>query len=104
MLSPQVRFTAVIRAVLPLLDEGNTEGIGRIRERIEAGTILDHLSAKYDADLTSLDADDRADVIETFQRLMDSTPSSQFGIDHNGLALLIALATEAVQLPAGDRS
>jgi hypothetical protein len=88
----------IIWGVLRLLDEGKAEPIEDIRSWIADGSLFDQLIGKYQIDVSLLNADDRSDVLELFEDLSVAVNSSRkFGVSHNGLALIVAYATEGLQ-------
>jgi len=99
MTSDLTQFTALTWIVGPLIDQGRSDPVDLIVQKIEDGTLFEYLAATYpdDADVTMLSAERRAAVLETFRELTGIDARRKFGIEHNGLMLVLAYASEAIQ-------
>lgn len=97
-MQPHNRFTAVVWIFLSLLDSGEVEPLDVIWAKIEDGTLFQYLGGKYDVDVTLLPEADQARVLAFFRAMANVVDSRRkFGVEHNGIALIIALASEGVQ-------
>ena len=96
-MTPHMRFTATIWTFLSLLDEGKQENIDTIWSKIEDGSLVSYLGEKYQIDTTLLTDEDWNEVLTTFCDMQGVNARRKFGVEHNGLALIIALATQGVQ-------
>jgi hypothetical protein len=96
---PHLRFTALFWAIGNLIDDGRSEDLDVIQTKIEDGTLFDYLDHKYpDADLSLLSEEDRASLLRFFLALVQTVDHRRkFGVDRNGLVLLVAYAMEGVQ-------
>lgn len=104
-MTPHVRYTALIWALLPLIDEGAVLDLATTYEAIETGTLFEVLTSEYrDAfALTAslLAAEDRAEIVARFSEMPGGR---EFSVSTNGLALLIAYCTEMIQQVVRDTS
>jgi len=94
---PHVRFTSVVWTFLSLLDSGEVETLDVIWAKIEDGTLFQYLGGKYDVDVTLLPEADQARVLEFFRAMAGVSSRRKFGVENNGIALVIALASEGIQ-------
>jgi len=91
-------MTVVIWGGLRLLDEGKSEPIDVVNGWIVDGSLFEQLTYRHGVDASLLDVDDRTAVLDLFARLADVANSARkFGVSQNGLALVIAYATEGLQ-------
>lgn len=102
-MDPYVRFTATALMFVRLLDAGHTESVKAILKRIEDGSLFDHVADKYDVDITLLSKKDRAKVLEFFQSKAEINVRKRFGIENNGLNVVVALSIEGVQVVVSGR-
>jgi hypothetical protein len=94
----------IVWAILHLIDRGERLPISEVREHIDDGTIFEWLKARFPNDAIDLSLydvgrpDDRSAVLELFQGLNDAVDARRkFGVEEDGLCLLIAYCTEGVQ-------
>lgn len=97
-MAPYLRFAATVRVVVPLLDAGHSEPVDTTWEHIADGTLFDHLGSEFGADVSLLSKKDRAKVVAAFAGMAGINARKRFGVEHNGLALVVALANEAIQV------
>jgi hypothetical protein len=83
--------------VVPLLDEGRSEPVEAVWDAISDGSLFD-LLAGHGVDVTLLPDEDRAVVLSGLQDLRGVDADRRFGVSNDGLLLLVALATENIQL------
>lgn len=98
-MQPHLRFTALFWALGSLVDEGKTEDVAKVQAAIADGTLFTYLEQTYpDADISLLSPDARANILKFFQALSETVDHRRkFGIEHNGLMLLLAYAVEGIQ-------
>jgi hypothetical protein len=96
-LQPHIRFTGVVWTFLRLLDSGEVEPLDVIEAKIEDGSLFQYLGGKYDVDTSLLPEADQARVLEFFRTMAGVDSRRKFGVEHNGIALVIALASEGIQ-------
>jgi hypothetical protein len=96
-MAPITRFTATIWTFLSVLDAGHQEDPELVWSKIQDGTVVDYLGKKYDVDTTLLRPEDWDAVLDFFREMSGVNTRKKFGVERNGLALIIALATEGVQ-------
>jgi hypothetical protein len=99
MTSDLNQFTALTWMVGPLVDQGHKEEMDVVIAKIEDGTLFKYLAERYgdEADVTLLSPDRQSSVLEKFRELTGINARRKFGIERNGLVLLLGYATEAVQ-------
>jgi hypothetical protein len=110
-----LRFTQLGFELNAILDRDHGEGshreeaatIGEANDHIEDGSLFDWL-AGYDldnlVDLSMLDADDRAAILEAFGSLANAVdPGRKLGVREGGINLLIAYCLECVQRVSRER-
>jgi len=71
------------------LDDGETEPIDVIWARIEDGTSPEYLGGKYGVDTSLLPDSEQTKVLEFFRAMAGVNARAKFGVEHNGIALLI---------------
>jgi len=95
-----LRYTQLGFAISGLLDDGESLDAEQARQYIKDGSLFTWLSRRYDGaiDLSLYEAADKADVLERFLAILETTDSRRkFGVGHNGLALLAACCFEVLQ-------
>jgi DNA mismatch endonuclease (patch repair protein) len=99
MTSDLHQFTALTWIVGPLVDQGHAEPMDVIVAKIEDGTLFQYLTQKYgdEADVTLLTPERQTSVLEKFRELTSINARRKFGIERNGLVLLLGYASEALQ-------
>jgi hypothetical protein len=96
-----VRFTMIMWGLLPLLDRGERLDPQETRRQIKGGTILPWLAAQgIDVSFVAGNEVAAREVTDLFQRLESAVGPTQFGVQHNGLAILLAYCTEGIQQTA----
>jgi hypothetical protein len=100
-LGPIVRFTYLAFELNAMLDRGCLLSIESTRRHVDDGTVFDWLDSQLesqpDLDGTPLDPQVRADILEVFRPLNDLDSLRHFGVEHNGVALLLAYCVEGIQ-------
>ena len=98
-MQPHARFTALFWAIGNLVDDGMTDDLARIQDVIADGTLFNYLKTTYpSADISLLSDEDSTALLRFFQALVDTVDHRRkFGIEHNGLMLLLAYANEGIQ-------
>ena len=98
---PIVPFTYLAFELNSLLDRGCSVSIDITRRRVEDGTVFDWLDAELDApdldDGTPVDPHVRESILDVFRPLNQVDSHRQFGVEHNGVALLLAYCIEGIQ-------
>lgn len=84
------------------LDTGKYVGVSyrEVAEHIEAGDIFEFLGTRLgnDIDLTNLDAAKRAELIAEWQDMLHAVSARRkFGIEKNGICLIMAYVLEGIQ-------
>jgi hypothetical protein len=104
-----VHLTFLILQLNHLIDYSYHEGVtlDEVKSRIRKGDVLEWLGQKFDGhidvSLYRADAAARQGITEGLQRLLDGYDGSErrkWGIEHNGICLLLAWTNEIVQLAA----
>lgn len=98
-MTPHVRFTGMFWIVGCLVDGGHTESMDDILDHIRNRSLFEYLDQRYgqETDITLMPREDREKVIDFFQACDGINARRKFGIEHNGLMLLLAYAAEGVQ-------
>jgi hypothetical protein len=99
-MNPTLRYTQLGFTVASLIDGEEPLDPGQAREYIEDGSLFTWLGRRYDGaiDLSLYEDADQADVLDRFQRILDTTDTRRaFGVENNGLVLLAALCFEVLQ-------
>lgn len=84
------------------LDTGkyNDVTLDEVAQHIEAGTIFDFLATRLagDIDLSILDAPRKKELLEEWQDILAAVSARRkFGVENNGLCLLIAYLIEGIK-------
>jgi hypothetical protein len=100
-LGPIARFTYLAFELNAMLDRGCLLSIESTRRRVDDGTVFDwldsQLESQHDIDGTPLDLQLRAEMLEVFRPLNHLDSLRHFGVEHNGVALLLAYCIEGIQ-------
>ena len=100
-LGPITRFTYLAFELNAMLDHGCLLSIESTRGHVDDGTVFDWLDSQLesqpDVDGTPLDPQVRAEMLEVFRPLNHVDPLRHFGVEHNGVALLLAYCVEGIQ-------
>ena len=102
-----LRLTNLAFELTHALDSGYAGKVSpdAVIEHIRDGTIFDFLqeTMKGDFDISLFYNDDRAELIAEWTRLADAVDAaSKFGVENDGLCLLLAYVIEGVQSRSGD--
>ncbi len=91
-------LTQVAFEILGIIDSGEFSSvtIDAVKHGIEAGTMFDFL-ANAGGDFTLLGAAERLELVSEWQSLLDVNARRKFGVENNGLCLLIAFLLEGIQ-------
>lgn len=95
-----LRFTQLGFHLNALLDRGATLDIDDTRKHIDDRSLLSWLKETFgdDIDLSLHGPDDQAAVLDLFESLANAVDSRRkFGVERNGLALLVAYCFEGLQ-------
>jgi hypothetical protein len=90
-----------------LLDRGLSVPIDETHERVDDGTVLEWLAEQFANDQHYLDLSwiedaDRFNILAVFASLSNAVNSRRkFGVENNGLALLVAYCIEVMQNSEG---
>lgn len=83
------------------LDSGKYDHITiqEVRQRVEEGTILEYLNGELDHGIDEFSSpEDRAELVDYWQTLANVADSRRkFGVDRNGICLLVAYVLEGLQ-------
>lgn len=99
-MQPHLRYTLLAFHLNALLDQGRILDIDETLARAEAGDVLDWLTELFgpEVDLSLMGLQDRTAVIETFRGIANAVDARRkFGVERNGLALLVAYCIQALQ-------
>lgn len=97
-MTPHLRYTTLIWALLPLLDKGESLDISATHAAIQDRSVFDLLARKYGEEFTLtaslLPSDERVEIMSRFS---DMPGGREFGVSRNGLTLLVAYCAEMIQ-------
>jgi hypothetical protein len=100
-ISPIGRFTYLAFELNAMLDAGHRESIEKTRRHVDDGTIFEWLDSQLrgaeDLDGTPVDPDVRGAILKVFRPLNEVDSRHEFGVEHNGIALLLAYCLEGIQ-------
>jgi hypothetical protein len=94
------RFTFLGFHLNGLLDDGKTLDFDQTRKHVDDGSLFPWLEEEFGdgVDLSLYTPEDLAAVLEVFQGLSNAVNSRRkFGVEHNGLSLLVAYCFEGIQ-------
>ena len=97
MKSPIPRYSILASELTRVLDQGHSMSIDEVNTRVDDGSLLDWLA--HDLDLSLYDAGERRTICTEFEQLANAYSSSDCGISHNGLALVLSYYIEIMQNP-----
>jgi len=95
-----LQYAALARSLTSLLDQGKTEDLALVQERIRQGDIIEWLHEQYPGEIERWLDDDRVaweEVRESVNDLLAVNSARKFGVSKNGLALLLAFCIDAMQ-------
>jgi hypothetical protein len=101
--SPIPRYTFLGFELAALLDQGLSTDIEETKQRISNGTVLDWLAERYGGepygfDIGLYDDAERETITSAFAQISDAVNArKKFGVDRNGIALLVALCFQVIQ-------
>lgn len=91
----------IMWGLLPLLDRGEQLDPEQTRRQMEDGTIIPWLAAQgIDVSFVASNEVATREVTDLFQRLEAAVGPTQFGVQDNGLTILLAYCTEGIQQTA----
>ena len=100
-IGPISRFTYLAFELNTLLDQGHVLSMEETKRHVEAGTIFEwlvlQLKVAPDFDGTPVDPDVRSGILSVFRPLNEVDARQSFGVEHNGIALLLAYCLEGIQ-------
>ncbi len=97
---PIIRFTYLSFQLNSLLDKKKFLDYQETINHIESGNILEWLKEKFseEIDLSLYDNKDKKEVVGLFQDLTSAVDAKkQFGVNENGISLLLAYCLEGIQ-------
>ncbi|MGL4961466.1 MAG: hypothetical protein ACRC67_09550 [Inquilinus sp.] len=85
-----------------LIDKGNHKNITpeKIHDKIRSGTIISFLNEEFGnyIDFSLLDDADKKELLEEWQGFSNAVDARRkFGVEHNGITLLLAYIIEGMQ-------
>ncbi len=95
-----LKFTFLSFSLNSLLDQKKFVDIKEIEDHIEDGSIFVFLKEKFgdEVDLSLYGEEERKDLIEFFKSLLNAVdPRRKFGVENNGITLLLAYCIEGIQ-------
>jgi hypothetical protein len=94
-------FTYLAFELNAMLDRGCVLNVEETRRHIDDGTIFDWLDAQLestnDLDGTPLDPVIRGAMLDVFRPLNHVDARTNYGVEHNGVALVLAYCIEGIQ-------
>jgi hypothetical protein len=100
----ELRYTYLAFELTNLLDDGLVVDIDEVRQRLDDGTVLDWLQEQFGGDPHNFDPslysdEERRIVVGALNNIAVAVDARRkFGVENNGLTLLLALAIQAVQV------
>ena len=95
------RFTYLAFELNAMLDHGEVLSVEDTKKHVDDGTVFDwldrHLKGAQILDGTPVDAHVRRDMLQVFRPLNRVDPGDCFGVEQNGIALLLAYCLEGIQ-------
>jgi len=95
-----LKFTSLSFDLNSLLDQKKFIDIKKIEDHIESGNIFAFLKEKFgdEIDLSLYGEEDKKYLIEFFKNLLNAVdPHRKFGVENNGITLLLAYCIEGIQ-------
>jgi hypothetical protein len=100
-IGPITRFTYLAFELNSMLDRRRALSIDTTRARVEDGTVFEWLDSQlespHDLDGTPVDPNLRNELLTVFRPLNMCDSRLQFGVEHNGAALLLAYCIDGIQ-------
>ncbi len=100
-IGPISRFTYLAFELNAMLDHGEVLSIEETKQHVDDGTIFEWLDLQLkdpqDLDGTPVDPDVRSAMLKVFRPLNEVDSLDCFGVEYNGLALLLAYCVEGIQ-------
>lgn len=100
-IGPISRFTYLAFELNAMLDHGDVLSIDETRHHVDDGSIFEwldlHLKDPQDLDGTPVDPHVRREMTDVFRSVNDVDAFKSFGVEHNGIALLLAYCLEGIQ-------
>jgi hypothetical protein len=100
-IGPIGRFTYLAFELNSMLDQGHALSIEETKEYVDDGTIFEwldeHLESPHDLDGTPVSPEVRSAILSVFRPLNTVDFRQRFGVEHNGIALLLAYCIEGIQ-------
>ena len=99
-MKPITRYTHLGVQLNSLLDQGKTLDYRETKEHIEDGSLFSWLKEQFasDIDLSLYTDEDKREMLDVFENLANAVDARRkFGVEYNGLALLVAHCFEGVQ-------
>ena len=100
-IGPISRFTYLAFELNAMLDHGDVLNIEETRKHVDDGTIFEwldlNLKDPQELDGTPVDPHVRRDMLRVFRSLNDVDALEGFGVDRNGISLLLAYCLEGIQ-------
>lgn len=101
VMQPYLRYTLLAFHLNAMLDRGKTLDVDEVHRHVEVGDVLDWVSEQFADDyfdISGYTPADRDVVVELFQGLANAVDSRRsFGVEHNGICLLLAYCIEGIQ-------
>ena len=100
-IGPIGRYTYLAFELNTMLDEGDVVSIEEMRRLVDDGTVFEWLDEERashdDIEGSPVDPDVRDAILTVFRTLNKADPLRQFGVERNGIALLLAYCIEGIQ-------
>ena len=100
-IGPISRFTYLAFELNAMLDQGDVLSVEETKQHVDDGTIFEwldrHLKDPQELDGTPVDPRVRQAMVKVFRSLNDVDSFDCFGVEHNGVALLLAYCLEGIQ-------
>ena len=100
-IGPISRFTYLAFELTALLDHGDTLSMEETKRHVDDGTIFEWLDLQLkdpqDLDGTPVDPEVRRAMVKVFRSVNRVNSFDCFGVEQNGIALLLAYCLEGIQ-------
>lgn len=100
-IGPIGRFMYLAFEFNSMLDRGEVLSIDETKQHVDDGTVFEWLDLNvkdpHDLDGTPVDPHVREALVDVFRSLNDVDAFDSFGVEHNGIALLLAYCLEGIQ-------
>jgi hypothetical protein len=100
-IGPIVRFTYMAFELNAMLDRGRVLSMDATRKHVDDGTVFEWFDAQLespnDLDGSPVDPNTRGAMLKVFRPLNKVDAGRQFGVEYNGIALLLAYCIEGLQ-------